>query len=319
MFSSPAVPWTIRTRRTPDAGHRPMQLHEAGTDVARSKFVIVIAALALLSSGAAALEINVFGNKAAEGISTLLNKAIEKRDTLFGNVSEEDEARMGASAASVLLGAAPLVDDAALQRYVNKVGLWIALQTERPNLNWRFGVLEDDTVNAFAAPSGYVFITRGLFRVLRNEAELAGVLAHEIAHVVAKHHVEAMVKQDRFQVLAETAQSVSGDDSWMADAALSASRKIYASGLDKSVEFEADRMGVVLAARAGYDAYGLMHTLMTLDGAGKDSEFMGYFLSTHPATGERIEALSTLLDKNVKGHPGRAPEGTLASHQKRLN
>ncbi len=284
----------------------------------RTGFITAIAVLSVISAGALGLDLKIFGNKTAEGVSTLLSKAIEKRETIFGNVTEEQEAEMGTAAASVLLGAAPLVDDAALQRYVNNVGMWIALQSERPNLDWRFGVLEDDTINAFAAPSGYVFITKALFRVLRNEAELAGVLAHEIAHVVAKHHVEAMVKQDRLSVLAETAQGVSGEDSWIGDAAVAASKKIYTSGLDKSVEFEADRMGVVLAARAGYDAFGLLHTLMTLDGAGSDSEFLSYFLSTHPATSKRIEALNTVLGTMIDGDPGRAPGNELARLQTSL-
>lgn len=278
---------------------------------------VIAAALLLHCAPAAPFELNIFGNKAAEGVSTLLSKAIEKRHTIFG-VSEEQEAEMGAAAASVLLGAAPLVDDLEVQRYVNMVGLWIALQSERPDLDWRFGVLEDDTANAFAAPSGYVFITKGLFNVLRTEAELAGVLAHEIAHVVDRHHVDAMVKQDRFKVLTETAQSVSGEDGWIADAAVSASQELYSKGLDKSVEFEADRMGAILAARAGYDAYGLSHALMTLDGAGSEGEFLGFFLSTHPATAKRLDALHGLLNTHLGDEPGRAPTANLARAQSRL-
>lgn len=278
---------------------------------------VIAAALLLHCAPAAPFELNIFGNKAAEGVSTLLSKAIEKRHTIFG-VSEEQEAEMGAAAASVLLGAAPLVDDPEVQRYVNTVGLWIALQSERPDLDWRFGVLEDDTANAFAAPSGYVFITKGLFNVLRTEAELAGVLAHEIAHVVDRHHVDAMVKQDRFKVLTETAQSVSGEDGWIADAAVSASQELYSKGLDKSVEFEADRMGAILAARAGYDAYGLSHALMTLDGAGSEGAFLGFFLSTHPATAERLDALHGLLNTHLGDEPGRAPTANLARAQSRL-
>lgn len=87
------------------------------------------------------------------------------------------------------------------------------------------------------------------------------------------------------------------------------------SGLNKSVEFEADRMGVVLAARAGYDAFGLLHTLMTLDGAGRDSEFLSHFLSTHPAISKRFEALNTVLGNMIEGDPGRASVNELARLQ----
>src|SRR5437870_1897269 len=94
---------------------------------------------------------------------------------------EAEEIRIGQEFAAVLLGAKPLVADARLQRYVNVLGRWLALQTERPDLPWTFGVLDDAGFNAFATPGGHVFVTRGLMARMRNEAELAGVLAHEIA------------------------------------------------------------------------------------------------------------------------------------------
>ena len=109
-------------------------------------------------------------------------------------ISERDEIELGKDVAANLLGAAPLVNDPALQAYVNKVGKWIALQTSRPGLPWHFGVLDTDSVNAFAAPGGYVFITRGMLLNMRDESELAGVLAHEISHVVAKHALNTMRK-----------------------------------------------------------------------------------------------------------------------------
>jgi predicted Zn-dependent protease len=256
----------------------------------RRAAAIGLFAASVLISAPAAAQISIFGgggDDASGGLFGILTKAISQREALLGNISEEKESQMGAAAADVLLGAAPLVDDPELQRYVNTVGLWIALQTERADRDWRFGVLEDDTVNAFAAPAGYVFITKGLFLVFRSEAELAGVLAHEIAHVVARHHVNAMVKQERFKFLADAAQTASGEGGLIASAAVAASKELYSKGLDKSLEFEADRKGAVVAARAGYDPYGLVHTLMTLDGAGADPEFLGFFLSTHPATGRK--------------------------------
>jgi predicted Zn-dependent protease len=276
----------------------------------------------VLISAPAAAQISIFGGSdsddASGGLFGILTKAISQREALLGSVSEEKESQMGAAAADVLLGAAPLVDDPELQRYVNTVGLWIALQTERADLDWRFGVLEDNTANAFAAPAGYVFITKGLFLVLRTEAELAGVLAHEVSHVVERHHVNAMIKQERFKFLADAAQTVSGEGGLIADAAVAASKELYSKGLDKSLEFEADRNGVVVAARAGYDPYGLVHALMTLDGAGADPEFLGFFLSTHPATGDRLDALNTALETNVNDAEGAAPRDNLARMQARL-
>ena len=106
--------------------------------------------------------------------------------------SQEEEVAIGRQAAGNILGAAPLVKDATLQRYVNRVGRWIASQSERPDLPWHFGVIESQDLNAFAAPGGYVFVTRGLYRGLQSESELAGVLAHEIGHVIKKHHLKIL-------------------------------------------------------------------------------------------------------------------------------
>ena len=100
------------------------------------------------------------------------------------NPSREEEIALGRNITGSLLGAAPLVKDDALQQYVNKVGRWVASQSERADLPWKFGVIESADINAFAAPGGYVLITKGLYQKLTNEAQLAGVLGHEIAHVL---------------------------------------------------------------------------------------------------------------------------------------
>ncbi|HET7921146.1 MAG TPA: M48 family metalloprotease, partial [Gammaproteobacteria bacterium] len=107
-------------------------------------------------------------------------------------ISLEEEEQIGQEAAAVLLGASKPVDDPELQRYVNRVGLWIALHSDRPDLPWHFAVLNDNDIDAYAAPGGYVFVTKGLLLRLHSEAELAGVLGHEITHVVRKHHLKAI-------------------------------------------------------------------------------------------------------------------------------
>ena len=106
--------------------------------------------------------------------------------------SQEEEVAIGRQAAGNILGAAPLVKDAKLQQYVNRVGRWIASQSERPDLDWHFGVIESNDLNAFAAPGGYIFVTKGLYRSLQSESELAGVLAHEVGHVIKKHHLKIL-------------------------------------------------------------------------------------------------------------------------------
>ena len=168
--------------------------------------------------------------------------------------SESDEIRMGQDFASTLLGAKPLVPDPKMQRYVNVLGRWLAMQTERPDLPWTFGVLDDPGFNAFATPGGYIFVTRGLLMRMHNEAELAGVLAHEIGHVLRKHHLHAAQNAAGFSALSDIFSSASTAGSEKAkEAIVNLTRKLYTNGLDKDDEFEADCIGVVIAARAGFD------------------------------------------------------------------
>ncbi len=252
-----------------------------------------------------ALALAVWDVPVAQGLNGLMKgllenadsigSAISNADKLLGNFSDEEERQIGRAAAQVLLGASPRYADRDVQRYVNQLGTWLALHTERPNLEWTFVVLDDTTANAFAAPGGYVFVTRGLLALMRNETELAGVLAHEIAHVLAKHHLAAVTSQERFKLVTDIAVAATDTQGPIGDALAGVTREVYSKGLEQGDEYEADRMGVVIAARAGYDAYGLMHALMTLNAIGDNQEVMGFFVSTHPPTGERIEQLDTLL------------------------
>ncbi|MCP5151625.1 MAG: M48 family metalloprotease [Ectothiorhodospiraceae bacterium] len=259
-----------------------------------------------------------FGKKLLEQAPQTIGKVVERRKELTGDYTEAEEREMGRAAASVLLGAAPPLRDPEVQRYVSTVGTWIALQSERPGLAWRFAVLDDATVNAFAAPGGFVFLTRGLFLLLRSEDELGGVLAHEMAHVLRRHHVEAIVARERMGLAMDLAKSAVGRGGALADLAVSASRTIYARGLDQGDEFQADRDGAVLAARAGYDPYGLLHVLVTLSSL-EGSSALGLFTSTHPPVGGRIDALERVLGElSLAGEPRRTRSSALARLQGRL-
>lgn len=211
-------------------------------------------------------------------------------------MSPEEEKHFGREAAATLLGAAPLVRDEPLQTYVNRVGQWVALQTGRSDIEWRFGVLDTPNVNAFAAPAGYILVTRGLIERLENEAELAGVLGHEIAHVIERHHAEAMKKKERSGALANiAADATEGRGNKLVAGALSnVAKGLYASGLDKGDEYEADRLGIVYATRAGYNPYGLPRVIHMYAGAAGEKGFELLF-STHPSPGERLSALDTAM------------------------
>ncbi len=232
-----------------------------------------------------------------KGAMEKAQKVQEKVRTATEDISEPKEIEMGDGIASNLLGAAPLLQNRAVQKYVNDVGRWLALQTERPDLPWQFGVLDDNDINAFAAPGGYVFITKGLLANMKSEAELAGVLAHEISHVLRRHHLNAIKKGARTGLMAEFAGAAlkeSGANPAF-NKLVNAGTELYARGLDKDDEFEADRMGVVIAARAGYDPYGLPAVLQTLQGLNAQDSKLALMFKTHPAPADRLSLLDRLM------------------------
>jgi len=204
--------------------------------------------------------------------------------------SREEEVAIGREVTGSLLGAAPLVKDDGLQQYVNKVGRWVANQSERPDLPWKFGVIESNDLNAFAAPGGYVLITKGLYQTFQNEAQLAGVLGHEIAHVVKKHHLKVMQKQALLGMGAGLLGDKFGDNK-LSQKAISTGAEISARNLDKSAEYEADRMGMILAYRAGYDVYGLPEVLQNMAQINKNDDSVALLFKTHPHPDERLAQL----------------------------
>jgi predicted Zn-dependent protease len=208
-------------------------------------------------------------------------------------MNEKDEIAIGRDLAGQTLGAANLVNDPAVQRYVNRVGRWIASQSERPDLPWRFGVINTASINAFAAPGGYILVTRGLYELLDDESQLAGILGHEIGHVVRKHHIAAMQQGGLLSAASKAGQAAVGGRGGAAvgNFVVPNVAEVFARGLDKSSEYEADRIGVVLAARAGYDPNGLVEALKKLRARGASDNALQLLYSTHPLPGDRLEQL----------------------------
>ena len=226
--------------------------------------------------------------------------------TAATGMDEKDEIAVGREVAGRTLGAAPLVPDAALQAYVNRVGRWVASQTERPDLPWHFGVLDSAAINAFAAPGGYVLITRGLYEILDSEAQLAGVLGHEIGHIVQRHHIAVMQKSAAISAGAQLAQT--RDRSYFVNNLIGTGAEVFARGLDKSAEFEADQIGVVLAARAGYQPFGLVEVLHKLSARGGEDASLALLFKTHPHPGERLTQLGQALAPRAAALPsGKEP------------
>ncbi len=235
-------------------------------------------------------------------------------------IDEPREIEIGRQLAAVLLGSKPLSPDMALQRYVNQLGRWISLQSTRPNLPWTFAVLEDPGYNAFAAPGGYVFVTRGLIEQTPGEAELAGILAHEITHVTSKHHLKAMRKSAQTGLLTQVVSSQLNNNlgGLVSAQLLGLGRDLYSRGLDQSDEFEADRAGVSLAAAAGFDPYGLVGALQQLRTATPDNPAFTLALSTHPATQSRLDQLEQAMGTRLDSYSG-APAVSVAQRMETLS
>jgi len=221
------------------------------------------------------------------------------------NPSKEEEIQLGREITGNLLGAAPLVNDPALQAYVNRVGRWVASQSERADLPWRFGVIESEAINAFAAPGGYIVLTKGLYRKLENEAQLAGVLAHEIGHVVRKHHLKVIQKQQLLSMGAGLLGEKVSKGNQTLDKVIGNGAEIMARGLDKNAEYEADRDGVTLATRAGYDSYGLPEVLQSISASSNSEGGLTLLYKTHPHPDERLaklgDAIGSKLDNAAAG------------------
>lgn len=213
----------------------------------------------------------------------------------LNGVSLDDEMTIGGSVAiQIVAHYGGLVKDETIMRRVNLVGKSLARYSDRPALNFRFAVLNSDTVNAFSAPGGYVFITRGLYNTATNDDELAGVLGHEIAHVTERHALKIIEKGEMFQGGVGVAAAVGGHDMKKGLAVLSSgvgqiTKTLFTSGYDQRQEFAADRIGSNLAATVGYAPDGLKDCLVSLQkqqAGGKVAVF-----STHPPLKTRIEKL----------------------------
>lgn len=228
-------------------------------------------------------------------------------------ISLDEEEQIGRESAAVLLGASRPVNDPALQEYVNRVGRWIALHSDRPDLPWHFAVLDDTDIDAYAAPGGYVFLTKGLLLRLHSEAELAGVLGHEITHVVRKHHLNEIRRNSRLALVGKAAQlemQAHGYDAQALSQIAAAAKTVYSRGLDKGDELQADREGVVLAARSGYDPYGLLEVLQMLQSVDPKNSKIALLLKTHPTPESRIAALSVAMQAGDMQRYGNQVEGT---------
>ncbi|QQG35656.1 MAG: M48 family metalloprotease [Micavibrio aeruginosavorus] len=181
-----------------------------------------------------------------------------------------------------------------LQSYLNEVGQAVARNTERPDVRYTFTLLDSPMVNAFALPGGYVYVTRGLMALANSEAELAGVIAHEIGHITGRHSAE---RYSHAVVTSLGAIAISAAlDSNTASQALGVGSELYMSSYSRKQEAQADDLGIRYLHKAGYDTFAMASFLNSLDREsnlnaaekGQGSRGADYF-ATHPKTTDRVQ------------------------------
>lgn len=205
-------------------------------------------------------------------------------------MTEAEEQQLGESVSEKIRARYGVVQDAAVHRYVSLVGGVLAQASSRPALPWTFIVLDTDGVNAFAAPGGYVHITRGALALVRSEAELAGVLGHEVIHVTEKHTIRSIQKSKAVQMGA--AETLSGSASLMERVVTATYDNIVEKGFGRGEENESDELGIALANTIGYAPQGLGAFLTTLKERNKASTEKRGLFASHPEMQDRLDRMS---------------------------
>src|SRR5687767_11110378 len=221
-------------------------------------------------------------------------------------MSESQEIALGKESDAQVRQEMGVYDDAALQRYVSDIGLRLAKLSQRPALPWQFTVVDQPAINAFALPGGYIYLTRGILPFLENEAELAGVLGHEIGHVTARHSAQQYTRMIGGQVglialgvfvpaarpFGQASQQVMG---------------LLFLRYGRADELQADSLGVRYAATGNWDPEGvpgMLTTLGRLAEAAGDRKGVPNFLSTHPEPLARVNEIRPEVEKAKAGKPG---------------
>ena len=214
-------------------------------------------------------------------------------------ISDADERKLGEDVSAKLRQEFGVYQDREVTKYVSLVGKVLAQASTRPYLDWQFIVLDTDGVNAFASPGGIVHVTRGLLGLVKNEAELAGVLGHEITHVTAKHTVHAIQKN---KVVTLTAEEVGGSgglsESVVSKLAGAAYKSIISNAFDRDDEVEADRVGIGLSNKVGYAPHGLSDVLKHLADRNKNQEQPNGLFASHPLIKDRLENITSTIAQN---------------------
>lgn len=222
----------------------------------------------------------------------------------FSLISKEQEISMGAQAHKDIIKKTPVYNSPHLQAYVNNIGQLLASKSDRNNIRYTFTVLDDPSVNAFALPGGYVYITTGILAYLNSEGELAGVLGHEIGHVTARHGVQQASAGMAASVLIDIiAKKTGGADT------LNQLGSAMLSGYGRKHELQADRLGAKYLARVGYSPKNMIDVIGVLKAqeqfSGRAGSYHGLF-ATHPSNDQRLQEVINAA-KSIPSAGTRSP------------
>lgn len=221
-------------------------------------------------------------------------------------VSEPEARQMGLQAYQQILEKSTISNREDYQRRVETVGRRIAAVSGKPDLDWEFTVIEDKTPNAFALPGGKVGVHTGLFDVVENDDQLATVMAHEVAHAIARHGSERLSQQMVVQGGLQGLGVATGNAGYVQAAATAATLGIILP-YSRNQEAEADHIGLIYMAKAGYDPRAAIDLWENFDALG--GERPPEFVSTHPSPGSRIDRLRELMPEAMEIYRGSAPRG----------
>ena len=251
-----------------------------------------------MQGGAIAADTAVHGKAVADTASKAMRKG-------FADLTPQEEYFIGRAVAARILGAYRPADNPAATRYLNALGLTLAQASSGPEVfgGWHFLLLDSDEVNAFAAPGGFIFVTRGLYRSCRTEEQLAAVVAHEVGHVTLRHGLAA-IKTSRlteaFAIIGtEAVKEFTGADLARVTEAFAGTiddiiDRMVSLGYSRSQEYAADAEGGRISYHAGYNPEGLAEFLRTLREKAAKAEKKGFF-STHPPAADRLVKVEALL------------------------
>ena len=225
-------------------------------------------------------------------VSCAVNPVTGKRELML--LSEADEIKLGQQSDPEIIKMYGLYDNPALSQYITKLGTRMAKISHRPNLQYQFRLLDTPVINAFAVPGGYVYITRGILAYLNNEAELAGVMGHEIGHIAARHSAKQYSKAQLAQVGLGLGTILSRDFARFAGIAQTGMALLFLK-FSRDAERQADQLGVEYSTKVGYDAREMANFFETLERM-QPSEGGGLpgWLSTHPNPADRVVAVRKL-------------------------